>query len=129
MADNRCPLCMEKLKNGECASCGYRLPDEENISSIYNTEPISQPEPEPIREIIPEVQMEEVTRISTQVTVILIQIMVTLTQDIHLKVCQIRAAARPLQINRFIQVLTRKARLHFLKNTGGCCCCRSLCRL
>ena len=60
MADNRCPLCMEKLKNGECASCGYRLPDEENISSIYNTEPISQPEPEPIREIIPEVQMEEI---------------------------------------------------------------------
>jgi len=59
MADNRCPLCMEKLKHGECASCGYRLPDEENISSIYNTEPVSQPEPEPIREITPEVQMEE----------------------------------------------------------------------
>lgn len=60
MADNRCPLCMEKLKHGECASCGYRLPDEENISSIYSTEPVSQPEPEPIREIIPEVQMEEI---------------------------------------------------------------------
>ncbi len=60
MADNRCPLCMEKLKHGECASCGYKLPDEENISSIYNTEPVSQPEPEPIREITPEIQMEEI---------------------------------------------------------------------
>ncbi|MBP1549648.1 MAG: hypothetical protein J6A05_06550, partial [Oscillospiraceae bacterium] len=58
MADNRCPLCMEKLKHGECASCGYRLPDEENISSIYNTEPVSQPEP--IREITPTVQSEEI---------------------------------------------------------------------
>lgn len=60
MADNRCPLCMEKLKHGECASCGYKLPDEENISSIYSTEPMEYPEPEPIREIIPEVQMEEI---------------------------------------------------------------------
>ena len=60
MADNRCPLCMEKLKNGECVSCGYRLPDEENISSIYDAEPASYPEPEPIREITPEVQMEEI---------------------------------------------------------------------
>lgn len=60
MADNRCPLCMEKLKHGECASCGYKLPDEENISSIYNTEPMEYPEPEPIREITPEVQMEEI---------------------------------------------------------------------
>ena len=60
MADNRCPLCMEKLKNGECTSCGYRLPNEENISSIYDTEPVSYPEPEPIREITPEIQMEEI---------------------------------------------------------------------
>lgn len=60
MADNRCPLCMEKLKHGECASCGYKLPDEENISSIYSTEPMEYPEPEPIREITPEVQMEEI---------------------------------------------------------------------
>jgi len=60
LADNRCPLCMEKLKNGECASCGYRLPDEENISSIYDAEPAEYPEPAPIREITPEVQMEEI---------------------------------------------------------------------
>ncbi|MBQ5319659.1 MAG: hypothetical protein J6K17_11235 [Oscillospiraceae bacterium] len=61
MADERCPLCMEKLKNGECMSCGYKLPDEENISSIYDYEPAEYPEPEPaIREITPEVQMEEI---------------------------------------------------------------------
>jgi len=61
LADNRCPLCMEKLKNGECLSCGYKLPDEENISSVYDYEPAEYPEPEPvIREITPEVQMEEI---------------------------------------------------------------------
>ncbi len=61
MADNRCPLCMEKLRGGECVSCGYRLPDEENISSIYDAEPAEYPEPEPaIREITPEIQMEEI---------------------------------------------------------------------
>ncbi len=60
MADERCPLCMEKLRNGECASCGYKLPDEENLSSIYDTEPAEFYEPEPVREITPEIQMEEI---------------------------------------------------------------------
>ncbi|MBQ8787850.1 MAG: hypothetical protein IJZ61_09480 [Oscillospiraceae bacterium] len=55
MADERCPLCMEKLKHGECASCGYKLPDEEDISAVYNYEPEDYPQPEPaIREITPE---------------------------------------------------------------------------
>ena len=58
MADNRCPLCMEKLKHGECVSCGYKLPDEENLSQVYDAEPSSYPEP--IREITPEIQMEEI---------------------------------------------------------------------
>ncbi len=61
MADNRCPLCMERLKNGECASCGYKIPDEENISSIYDAEPSAEFQPEPaMREITPEIQMEEI---------------------------------------------------------------------
>ncbi len=60
MADERCPLCMEKLRGGECSSCGYRLPDEENISSIYDAEPVEYAEPAPIREITPEIQMEEI---------------------------------------------------------------------
>lgn len=60
MADERCPLCMEKLKHGECASCGYTLPNENNISSIYDAEPEEYAESEPIREITPEIQMEEI---------------------------------------------------------------------
>lgn len=60
MADERCPLCMEKLKHGECASCGYKLPDEENLSAIYDAEPAEYYEPEPVREITPEIQMEEI---------------------------------------------------------------------
>lgn len=59
MAVKRCPLCMEILKNGECTSCGYKLPDEEDISSLYDYEPDEYPEPA-VREITPEVQMEEI---------------------------------------------------------------------
>ncbi len=61
MADERCPLCMERLKNGECASCGYRLPDEGDISAGYDYDPAEYPQEQPvIREITPEVQMEEI---------------------------------------------------------------------
>lgn len=61
MTGNKCPLCMGKLKDSECPSCGYRLPDEERISSIYNHDPISDPLPQAsVREIIPEIEMEEI---------------------------------------------------------------------
>ena len=58
----RCPLCYGKLKNGECASCGYRIPDENEISALYNYDPDDYPQPEEdhIREIIPDVQPEEI---------------------------------------------------------------------
>ena len=60
----RCPLCQGKLKNGECASCGYRIPDENEISALYNYDPDDYPQPEQvtdhIREIIPDVKMEEI---------------------------------------------------------------------
>lgn len=60
----RCPLCQGKLQNGECVSCGYRPPDEEDISALYNYDPSDYPQPqseeEHIREITPEVQMEEI---------------------------------------------------------------------
>ncbi|MGN1137457.1 MAG: hypothetical protein ACI4SF_14715 [Oscillospiraceae bacterium] len=39
MAQNRCPLCGERLMNGECIGCGYRLPDEEKLSAPYNLDP------------------------------------------------------------------------------------------
>ncbi len=57
---NKCPLCMEKLVKGECLSCGYKLPDEENISAVYDCEPSVIPEPAPVREIYPEHISEEI---------------------------------------------------------------------
>ena len=58
----RCPLCQGKLQNGECLSCGYKIPDEDEISALYNYDPSDYPQPEQehIREIIPDVQPEEI---------------------------------------------------------------------
>lgn len=39
MAKNRCPLCSGRLNNGVCESCGYAVPDEEGIASVYNYDP------------------------------------------------------------------------------------------
>ena len=36
MAKNRCPLCSGRLNNGVCESCGYELPDEEEIVRPYD---------------------------------------------------------------------------------------------
>lgn len=62
MAAERCPLCQSKLKGGECPSCGYRPPDESDISALYNYDPTDYPQPEQqaVREIMPDVQMEEI---------------------------------------------------------------------
>ena len=61
MAAERCPLCQSKLKNGECESCGYRLPDEGGISAYYNYDPSDYPQEQPaVREITPEHQVEEI---------------------------------------------------------------------
>lgn len=61
MAAEKCPLCQNKLKNGECPSCGYKLPDEGDISAYYNYDPSDYPQEQPaVREITPEIQMEEI---------------------------------------------------------------------
>ena len=61
MASNNCPLCMGKLTNGEFLSCGYKLPDEEALSAVYNYDPSDYPQQQPeMREITPDVQMEEI---------------------------------------------------------------------
>lgn len=39
MARNKCPLCGGRILNGECAGCGFRLPDEEKLSAPYNLDP------------------------------------------------------------------------------------------
>lgn len=52
---------MGKLTAGECPSCGYRLPNEEDISAIYDYEPDNYPQEQPaMREITPDVQMDEI---------------------------------------------------------------------
>ena len=42
----KCPLCGGKTVNNECMSCGYRLPDEDDISSLYNYDPSDYPQPQ-----------------------------------------------------------------------------------
>ncbi|MGN1305697.1 MAG: hypothetical protein ACI4YB_11755 [Oscillospiraceae bacterium] len=55
MARNKCPLCGGRILNGECAGCGFRLPDEEKLSAPYNLDPeddrpdIFEPAPEKYR--------------------------------------------------------------------------------
>ena len=57
----KCPLCQGKIVNGECISCGYRPPDEGDLSSLYNYDPSDYPQEEPqMREIAPDPYMEEI---------------------------------------------------------------------
>lgn len=61
MAAKKCPLCGGSVKNNYCDSCGYSLPDEEDISALYNYDPSDYPQEEPaIREITPEHITEEI---------------------------------------------------------------------
>lgn len=39
LAQHRCPLCGGRILHGECADCGYRLPDEDRLSAPYNLDP------------------------------------------------------------------------------------------
>lgn len=39
MAQKKCPLCGGRITNGSCSDCGYSMPDEELISSVYNYDP------------------------------------------------------------------------------------------
>lgn len=61
MAAKRCPLCGGNVKDNYCDSCGYSLPDEEDISALYNYDPTDYPQEEPaIREITPKHITEEI---------------------------------------------------------------------
>ena len=39
LAQHRCPLCGGRILHGECAECGYKLPDEDKLSAPYNLDP------------------------------------------------------------------------------------------
>ncbi len=59
----KCPLCGGKLKNNYCESCGYAVPDYEELSALYNLDPSDYPQPQEqpaVREITPDVQAEEI---------------------------------------------------------------------
>lgn len=61
MAAKRCPLCGGNVKDNYCDSCGYSLPDEEDISALYNYDPTDYPQEQPaIREITPKHITEEI---------------------------------------------------------------------
>ncbi len=56
MAKQRCPICNGKVYLEYCEDCGYRVPNEETISSQYNYDPTDYPVPD-IEEIkSPEIQ-------------------------------------------------------------------------
>ncbi len=59
----KCPLCGGKLKDNYCDSCGYAVPDDEELSALYNLDPTDYPQPQEqpaVREITPKVQAEEI---------------------------------------------------------------------
>lgn len=60
MAKKTCPLCGGKLKNNYCDSCGYDVPEDDDLSAVYDMEPENDAFGEQVREITPDVQTEEI---------------------------------------------------------------------
>ncbi|MCM1024165.1 MAG: hypothetical protein NC395_08925 [Prevotella sp.] len=60
MSAKKCPLCGGKLKGSYCESCGYDVPEDDDLSMVYDMDPENDAFGEQVREIIPEVQMEEI---------------------------------------------------------------------
>lgn len=60
MPKKTCPLCGEKLKNNYCESCGYDVPEDDDLSALYDMEPENDAFGEAVREVTPDVQAEEI---------------------------------------------------------------------
>lgn len=60
MPKKTCPLCGGKLKNNYCESCGYDVPEDDDLSALYDMEPENDAFGEVVREITPDVQSEEI---------------------------------------------------------------------
>ena len=56
----RCPLCGGALAENTCESCGYALPQDEELAALYNLDPADYPQENTVREIIPEHISEEI---------------------------------------------------------------------
>ncbi len=60
MPKKTCPLCGGKLKNNYCESCGYDVPEDDDLSALYDMEPENDSFGEVVREVTPDVQAEEI---------------------------------------------------------------------
>ncbi len=60
MPKKTCPLCGGKLNNNYCESCGYDVPEDDDLSALYDMEPENDAFGEVVREITPDVQSEEI---------------------------------------------------------------------
>jgi len=60
MPKKTCPLCGGKLKNNYCESCGYDVPEDDDLSALYDMEPENDAFGEVVREVTPDVQSEEI---------------------------------------------------------------------
>ncbi len=60
MPKKTCPLCGGKLKNNYCDSCGYDVPEDDDLSALYDMEPENDAFGEAVREVTPDVQSEEI---------------------------------------------------------------------
>lgn len=60
MPKKTCPLCGGELKNNYCENCWYDVPDDDDLSAVYDMEPENDAFGEQVREVVPEVQAEEI---------------------------------------------------------------------
>lgn len=60
MPKKTCPLCGGELKNNYCENCWYDVPDDDDLSAIYDMDPDNDAFGEQVREVVPEVQSEEI---------------------------------------------------------------------
>lgn len=60
MPKKTCPLCGGELKNNYCENCWYDVPEDDELSALYDMEPENDAFGEVVREITPDVQSEEI---------------------------------------------------------------------
>ena len=74
MAQKKCPLCGGRITKGSCSDCGYSMPDEELISSVYNYDPsdynIKEQRAEQEREMsMPDISEDVIPEVKNQINI------------------------------------------------------------